>query len=368
MNYSHLQAYTFDLPKNLIAQTPSDERDQCRLLVADPLLKEYTDSRFQDIVKLLASGDALVINTSKVRNSRLYLKLNDRLIEVLLLERQGKDKEGYWSALCRPGKKIKVNSLLTLGNKGSHRESKNSMALRCMGREKEIFFFKFEKKNGGFSTLEIEEEWIEEMGQTPLPPYIEPRDDLREAYQTVYSKKIGSVAAPTAGLHFTKNLLNALKQKGVEIIKLDLQIGLGTFKPVTTENVFEHNMHAERYCISRKAATCLNECVRQGRNLYPVGTTSLRALEDNWIRGRAKKFTSGEFVTNIFIHPPKTIQSTSGLITNFHLPKSTLLMLVASVAGYEFTFNLYKHAISNQYRFYSFGDAMFLKNRIKNWS
>ena len=360
VDISRLAAYTFDLPKNLIAQTPLAKRDDCRLLVADPQLRQYSDNHFHDLTHLLGPSDVLVINTSRVRRSRLYLQLNHQAIEILLLKRHS---QGHWSALGKPGKKIKEGSLLFFAPRALPQKAPlpHSLALRCLGRQNEIFFLRFEQQGKPLSAA-AEEAIIENGGDIPLPPYIKKNGDVGDSYQTVYSKKRGSAAAPTAGLHFTEALLKDLGRRGVGIIEVELQIGWGTFQPVRVSNIAEHVMPAEPYVISPAAAELLNQAVRQDKNLYPVGTTSLRALEDNWLRGGI--FRPGEFSTNIFIHPPQTVQSVAGLITNFHLPQSTLLMLVAALGGYAFTFDLYRHAIAQKYRFYSFGDALFLKNKI----
>ena len=355
MDLLDLNSYDYTLPKNLIAQSPLSKRDNSKLLIADPLKRTYFDGRFRDITQLLTSQDVIVINTSKVRRARLYLtltksekKTEKQKIEVLLLNRNN----DCWSALCRPGKKVKTNECLYLEEKFN---------LKCLGRKEEIFFLKFEK-NGQTLSQEKEEELLDQFGHVPLPPYIKQNDGFAKDYQTVYHKKIGSVAAPTAGLHFTKNLLKNLKEKGVKIIEINLDVGLGTFKPVKTTTISKHIMHAETYSISKKAAEFLNQFASEGRKIHAVGTTSLRALESNWLI--KKKFTPGEFSTDIFIYPPNKIKSVSGLITNFHLPKSTLLMLVAAVAGYDFTMSLYRHATTSKYRFYSFGDAMFIRNTV----
>ena len=359
MDLTKTQSYAFDLPPELIAQKPLSKRDDCRLLVGDPLTATYFDSHFRDLTELLGNKDLLVLNTSRVRQSRLYLRLegSDRAVEVLLLSREA---GGLWSAICKPGKKIKAQSVLSL-HKG--------VRLRCLGREGEVFFFKFEAISLGESKKTVkalsrqqEEEMIESLGHLPLPPYIKTKDTVAESYQTVYSQKKGSAAAPTAGLHFTDVLLKALKEKGVEIVELDLQIGLGTFKPVQTKNIRHHPMHAESYSIRAGAANRLNRAVRKGKRIIAVGTSSLRALEDNW--KREGQFIPGDFSTDIFIYPPQRIRSVQGLITNFHLPQSTLIMLVAAMGGPAFIQHLYQHAIFKRYRFYSFGDAMFLQNAV----
>ena len=358
MNPLDLNSYDYSLPQDLIAQEPLLKRDSCKLLVANSNEKTYFDCQFNDLVKLLTPLDVLVINTSKVRRARLYLtiegkKNKERKIEVLLLERNN----DHWSALCRPGKKVKECDHLCLNE---------TVKLKCLGRKDDIFFLTFEK-NGKNLTREKEEELIEQFGHIPLPPYI--RQDVNfttKNYQTVYNKKIGSAASPTAGLHFTQSLLKNLKEKGVEIIDINLDVGVSTFKPVKTATISNHIMHAENYTISEKTAELLNEFQKEGRKIQAVGTTSLRALEANWLLNQ--KWTPGSFRTNIFIHPPHKIKSINGLITNFHLPKSTLLMLVSAVAGYDFTKSLYQYAINKRYRFYSFGDAMFIRNVKTNLS
>lgn len=337
--------FDFQLPDELIAQTPLEDRSSSRMMVLTKETEKIEDKQFEEIVDELNPGDALVMNNTRVLPARLYGTKEETHahIEVLLL----KNTEGdTWETLMKPAKKAKTGTVISFGD----------------GRLKATVVGELE--HGGrmveFSYEEIFLETLESLGEMPLPPYIKERLENQERYQTVYAKENGSAAAPTAGLHFTEAILDKIKAKDVKIVFLTLHVGLGTFRPVSVENIDEHKMHAEFYQLSEEAAEELNETRKSGGRIIAVGTTSIRTLETI---GKANdgllKATSGW--TDIFISPGYEFSVVDGFLTNFHLPKSTLIMLVSAFAGREFVLQAYNHAVEEKYRFFSFGDAMFVK-------
>ena len=336
--------YNYDLPVELIAQTPIENRSASRLLVLDKKTGEYQDKHFYDIVDLLDENDCLVFNNTKVIPSRIYGKKidTDAFIEILLLKEKTSDT---WEALSKPAKRIKVGTIISFGD--------GILKAECIEvKDEGIRVFKMHYE-GIF--LEI----LDKIGEMPLPPYIHEKLQDKNRYQTVYAKVEGSAAAPTAGLHFTKEIIEELKKKKVQLEYITLHVGLGTFRPVMVENIEDHVMHSEFYLINKETAERLNEAKRLGKRIISVGTTSTRTLEANFSKYGMFKETSE--ATNIFIYPPYEFKAIDALITNFHLPKSTLLMLVSSLAGKDNILNAYQHAIEEKYRFFSFGDAMFIK-------
>ena len=335
-------SYYYDLPENLIAQTPIEPRDSSRLLVYDRKQNKIEHKIFRDIVDYLNTGDVLVINNTRVLPARLFgFKDTGAKIEVLLQKRINlKD----WEVIARPFKRLKEGTRITF-----------SQNLSCTILKKEdygscIVRFDFD---GVF------EDRLSEVGQMPQPPYIHEKLKDKERYQTVYSKVEGSSAAPTAGLHFTPQLLNKLKDKGVEIVEVLLHVGLGTFRPVKEDNILNHEMHSEYIEMSKENADKLNSAKREGRRIIAVGTTSVRVLEscaaENGVIVPQKR------ETNIFIYPSYKFKVVDALITNFHLPESTLIMLISAFAGYDETMSIYNETVKQKYRFFSFGDAMFIK-------
>lgn len=335
-------SYYYDLPENLIAQTPIEPRDSSRLLVYDRKQNKIEHKIFRGIVDYLNTGDVLVINNTRVLPARLFgFKDTGAKIEVLLQKRINlKD----WEVIARPFKRLKEGTRITF-----------SQNLSCTILKKEdygscIVRFDFD---GVF------EDRLSEVGQMPLPPYIHEKLKDKERYQTVYSKVEGSSAAPTAGLHFTPQLLNKLKDKGVEIVEVLLHVGLGTFRPVKEDNILNHEMHSEYIEMSKENADKLNSAKREGRRIIAVGTTSVRVLEscadENGVIVPQKR------ETDIFIYPSYKFKVVDALITNFHLPESTLIMLISAFAGYDETMSIYNEAVKQKYRFFSFGDAMFIK-------
>ena len=339
-----LEEFDFYLPEELIAQTPLLKRDTSKLLTIDRNNNTYEHRVFSDIIEYFNPGDTLVLNNTRVMPARLYGQKKDTgaAIEVLLL----KNKEhNMWECLVKPAKRIKVGSIVSFGD--------GIMEAECVKVLDDGFRY-FEFKYEG-----IFQERLDELGTMPLPPYIKERLTDKERYQTVYSKEVGSSAAPTAGLHFTNELLDKIKQKGVNIVYLTLHVGLGTFRPVSVENIEDHDMHSEYYTLDEKTANVINETKKNGRRVFSVGTTSTRTLET------IARDNDGEIVpasgwTNIFIYPGFEFKCVDGLITNFHLPKSSLIMLVSAFYNREKVLELYKIAVENKYRFFSFGDAMII--------
>lgn len=335
--------FDFALPEELIAQHPLEQRDHSRLLVLDKHTGSIAHRRFDDILEYLQPGDVLVLNNTRVIPARLFgVKMGGTAhIEVLLLK-PIENQPDCWEVLVRPGKRVKQGAQVDFGDGrmiGTIIEETDS------GR---IMQFQYE---GIFNEI------LDELGTMPLPPYIKEKLADQERYQTVYAKERGSAAAPTAGLHFTKELLAQVQAKGVEVVEVLLHVGLGTFRPVQTDDILEHKMHSEYYRITPEAAAVINKALDEGRRIIAVGTTSTRTLESAAQNGRV---VPGEGETSIFIYPGYQFQILSGLITNFHLPKSTLVMLVSALAGREHILHAYAEAVQERYRFFSFGDAMLI--------
>ncbi|HHV72218.1 MAG TPA: tRNA preQ1(34) S-adenosylmethionine ribosyltransferase-isomerase QueA [Clostridia bacterium] len=335
--------FDFFLPPELIAQTPLARRDDSRLLVLPKNNGLVEHKKFYQIVDYLIPGDTLVLNNTKVIPARLFGKRADTngKIEVLLLKRI---VGNTWETLVKPGRRAKLNSLLVFGDG------------RLLGRVKGETDF-----GGRIIDFEYEGDWhhlLDELGQMPLPPYITAKLEEKDRYQTVYAQYEGSAAAPTAGLHFTPELIEKIKRKGVNLVYITLHVGLGTFRPIQVENVEEHRMHEEFYQITPEAAGLINQAIKNKTRIIAVGTTSVRTLES--AVNEHNLIEPGQGWTNIFIYPGYQFKVVDGLITNFHLPKSTLIMLVCALAGKERVMAAYKEAIRLRYRFYSFGDAMLI--------
>ncbi len=336
--------YDYFLPEELIAQTPLKDRSQSRLLVLDKTKKTYDDKSFCDILDYLDKNDVLVINDTKVIPARLIGHKEDTgaVMEVLLLKDLG---DNVWQCLVKPQRRLKIDGIITFGD--------GMLKAKCIKKE-DMGICEVKLIYDGI-LVEI----LDKLGEMPLPPYIHEKLKDKDRYQTVYAKNPGSAAAPTAGLHFTKELMEKIKTKGIEIIPVTLHVGLGTFRPVNEENIENHEMHSEYYEISDESAKRLNLAKQEGKRIVAVGTTSVRTLEsaihdDNKFYPECKN-------TQIFIYPGYKFKAVDALITNFHLPKSTLIMLVSALAGREFILEAYKHAVEEKYRFFSFGDAMFIK-------
>ncbi|MCI1953604.1 tRNA preQ1(34) S-adenosylmethionine ribosyltransferase-isomerase QueA [Ligilactobacillus acidipiscis] len=346
MSEEHLttEDFDYDLPQELIAQTPLKKRDESRMLVLDHVSGKYQDDHFYNVIDQLNPGDALVMNDSRVMPARLYgdKPATGGHLEVLLLNNTDGDN---WETLVKPAKRAKVGTEISFGD--GKLTATVTKELDHGGRMIEFHY------DGIF--MEI----LESLGETPLPPYIKEKLDDPEMYQTVYSKEIGSAAAPTAGLHFTKELLQKIEDKGVKLVYLTLHVGLGTFRPVTEENIEDHKMHSEFYSLSEGSAQTLNEVRQNGGKIVATGTTTIRTLETIGTKFNGEiKADSGW--TDIFLKPGYEWKVVQAFITNFHLPKSTLVMLVASFTGRENILNAYKHAVEEKYRFFSFGDCMFI--------
>ena len=335
--------FNFDLPEELIAQHPLEQRDHSRLLVLDKHSGNITHKRFDDILDYLVPGDVLVVNNTRVIPARLFgMKEGGTAhIEVLLLK-PVENQPDHWEVLVRPGKRVKVGAKVVFG------EGKMTGTVVDDTDTGRIMKFEY---NGIFNEI------LDELGTMPLPPYINAKLDDQERYQTVYAKERGSAAAPTAGLHFTKELLAEVKARGIEVVEVLLHVGLGTFRPVQVDDIHSHKMHSEYYRITQDAADTINKALDEGRRVIAVGTTSTRTLESAAKDGRV---VAGDGDTSIFIYPGYQFQVLSGLITNFHLPKSTLVMLVSALAGREHVLHAYEEAVKERYRFFSFGDAMFI--------
>ena len=344
-----LNEFDYDLPEELIAQHPSEKRDNSRLMILDRNKKTIEHKVFKDIINYLEQGDCLVINNTKVIPARLYgYKKEDETktpnLEILLLKRINGDK---WETLVRPGKKIKVGTEIVFGN--GELEGKIIDILEDGNR---VVEFKYE---GIFNEI------LDKIGLMPLPPYIKEKLEEKDRYQTVYAKYEGSSAAPTAGLHFTEELLEKIRQKGVNIATVTLHVGIGTFRPVKVENIEEHNMHTEHFFIKKEEADKINEAKRNGKRVIAVGTTSCRVIESIADENGFVKETEGD--TNIFIYPGYKFKCLDNLITNFHLPESTLIMLVSALAGKDYIMEAYEEAVKEKYRFFSFGDAMYIQTK-----
>jgi S-adenosylmethionine:tRNA ribosyltransferase-isomerase len=335
--------FNYYLPEELIAQSPVEPRDSSRLMILGRQSGEIKHRHFYDIIDFLNPGDLLVVNNSRVLPARLYGNRVDTgaNIELLLLEQKGNNQ---WETLVKPGKKAKVGTTILFGNGkliGTIQEVKDD------GNR----IIQFECKGNIYSVLD-------EIGQMPLPPYIHEELHDKERYQTVYSKDIGSAAAPTAGLHFTKELLHKIKDKGIDIAEVTLHVGLGTFRPVKVEDINQHKMHSEHYMMTQETADKIIKTKQNGGRVFAVGTTSCRTLES--IATFQKEIKACDGYTDIFIYPGYQFKVIDGLITNFHLPESTLIMLVSAFCGYENTMHAYKVAVEEKYRFFSFGDAMLI--------
>ena len=339
----NIEEYNYDLPEKFIAQVPLKNRSDSKLLLLDKENGNIKEEIFKNIINYLEKGDVLVLNDTKVIPARIIGEKIDTkaVIELLLL----KDVEGdIWECLARPGKRLHIGTIITFGNDLLKAEV-------------------IEKLDEGIVHVKliydgILMEILDKLGTMPLPPYIHEKLSDQSRYQTVYAKNLGSAAAPTAGLHFTKELLEEIKNKGIEILYVTLHVGLGTFRPVEVTDITKHNMHSEYYIMTKDVANKLNKAKSEGRNIYAVGTTSTRVLETVASKYGEFKECSGD--TNIFIYPGYTFKAIDGLITNFHLPKSTLLMLVSALSKKEYILNAYEYAKMNNFRFFSFGDAMLI--------
>lgn len=341
----NVDLYDFELPEYLIAQTPLLDRSSSRLLTLDKQSGDIRHQTFADIIDYLNPGDTLVLNDTKVIPARLFGAKEDTgaKAEVLLLKNMGQDR---WEALVKPGKKLKKGNVISFGD-GKLKaviEEEGEMGARTLS----------------FSYKGIFQEILDELGQMPLPPYIKEKLDDRDRYQTVYAKHEGSAAAPTAGLHFTEALLEQIQAKGVDIAFITLHVGLGTFRPMSVDQVEDHVMHEEYYSLSQETAELLNETKRRGGRVIAVGTTSCRTLETVGSERNGEPLRESSGWTSIFIYPGYAFTVVDALITNFHLPKSTLVMLVSALAGREHIMKAYKEAVEKEYRFFSFGDAMFI--------
>lgn len=335
--------YDFDLPEELIAQTPEKKRDHSRLMILNKDDETISHHHFYDILDYLHEGDVLVRNNSKVIPARLIGEKEETHahVEVLLLKDLG---ENVWECLCGNAKVIKLDTIISFGD--------GRLKAKCIEvRDEGIRRMKLIYDGILFEILDV-------LGKMPLPPYIHTQCEDNSRYQTVYAKVEGSAAAPTAGFHFTEELFEKIKAKGVEVIDVTLHIGLGTFRPVKVNNILEHHMHSEVYEISKDAADRLNKAKAEGRRIISIGTTSTRTLES--CITKYGKFVPTHEATSIFIYPGYKFKAIDGLITNFHLPKSTLIMLVSAFAGREFILKAYQEAIKEKYRFFSFGDSMFI--------
>lgn len=339
-----VEDFDFHLPEELIAQTPLENRSESKLMVLDKKDGSMDHLHFKNIVDFLHEGDCLVLNDTRVLPARLFGQKEDTgaNIEVLLLKQEDGDQ---WETLVKPAKRIRVGTEIVFGI--------GKLKATCVGL----------KEHGGrileFHYEGIFYEVLDELGEMPLPPYIRERLEEQDRYQTVFARERGSAAAPTAGLHFTEELLEELKAKGVHIAFITLHVGLGTFRPVSVDTIEEHDMHAEFYQVSEGTARLLNDVKAKGGRIITVGTTSTRTLET--IASKHGTFVEENGWTNIFIYPGYEFKGIDGLITNFHLPKSTLIMLVSAFAGQENVMHAYETAVKEQYRFFSFGDAMFIK-------
>lgn len=339
----NVEEFDYDLPESLIAQTPLKDRDQSRLLVLGRNSGNIEHKHFKDVINYLETGDTLVLNDTRVMPARLFglKEETGAKVEMLMLTRI---ENNDWEVLLKPAKRIKV------GNKLSFGEGK--IIAECI---EEL------DQGGRIMRLHYEgilEERLNKLGEMPLPPYIKERLDDPDRYQTVYAKESGSAAAPTAGLHFTDELLDEIRAKGINIAFITLHVGLGTFRPVSVEDINDHEMHSEYYQMTQETANLLNQTKKEGHRIISVGTTSTRTLET--IRRDYNEFVAVSGWTDIFIYPGFTYKAIDGLITNFHLPKSTLVMLVSAFSSRENILNAYKEAVKLEYRFFSFGDAMLI--------
>ena len=341
MDLTKKSSYFYDLPPELIAQTPAIPRDSSRLLVYDRKTKKILDKHFYDIVDFLKPNDVLVINSTKVLPARLFgIKVSTGAkIEILLHKRLDLKN---WEIILKPFKRVDIGTVIKFSDNLSGTITQKFDEGIC---------------NISFDFDGVFEDIIFQIGTMPLPPYIHEKLTEQERYQTVYCKQLGSSAAPTAGLHWTDKLLQKAKDKGVKVVEVILHVGLGTFRPVKEDDITKHPMHTEKYVLSPQNADILNTAKQNGQRIIAVGTTSVRVLESCADSQGHVNAGSGE--TNIFIYPPYKFKMVDGLVTNFHLPESTLIMLVSAFCGYEDTMKIYKHAVEQKYRFFSFGDANF---------
>lgn len=350
-----ISEYDYNLPEELIAQMPADKRDNSRMMVLNRKDRTISHKHFYDIVDLIEPNTLLVMNNTKVLPARLIgHKDTGAKIEVFLLKQNSKmqDEHENWEVLIKPSKRVKPDTIIKISDE---------LSVRAIKRLEENGEWLVELIFNGNNVLDV----LHRNGNIPLPPYIErkiPNEDLKkldfERYQTVYAKDEGSVAAPTAGLHFTKEILKKLENKGIELAYVTLNVGLGTFRPVQCENVENHKMHSETFEISEKAAEQINRAKAEGKKIVAVGTTTVRTLETAYKKFGCIKACHDH--SELFIYPPYEFKVIDNLITNFHLPKSTLLMLVSALAGKDFIFEAYKEAIENKYRFFSYGDCMYI--------
>lgn len=333
--------FSYDLPSELIAQHPAQKRDQSRLMLLNKKTGEINHKKFYNIIDYLNNGDVLVLNDTRVMPARIFGHRPEKneSIEILLLNHKG----DTWETLAKPGKKLKIGTEIIFSDELKAQVVDIS--------EDGSRFLKFIYSG-------IFEEILDRLGEMPLPPYIQEKLEDKERYQTVYSKIDGSAAAPTAGLHFTEDLLDRIKEKGIKVAPITLHVGLGTFRPVKVDDVEKHHMHSEFYMMDKETAKIINDAKENGKRIIAVGTTSMRTLETIGRNGNVKE-TSGW--TDIFIYPGFEFKIVDALITNFHLPESTLMMLVSAFASKDIIFNAYEYAIKNKFRFFSFGDAMFIK-------
>lgn len=336
--------FYYDLPHELIAQTPLSQRQKSRMMLLNKENGTVEHKTFENIIEYINPGDTIVLNDTKVLPARLFgsREGKEERIEVLLL----KQREGdIWQTLVKPGKKLKIGTKIVFA-----KDLLSATVIDILEDGERVIEFKY---NGIFNEI------LDKLGTMPLPPYITEKLEDKDRYQTVYSKNLGSAAAPTAGLHFTKEILKKLEEKGVNIVYVTLHVGLGTFRPVKVDDVTNHKMHSEYFVITKEACNIINETKKRGNKVFAVGTTSCRVLEtatdkNGIIHEMAKE-------TDIFIYPGYKFKMIDGLLTNFHLPESTLIMLVSALAGKENIMNAYKIAVENKYRFFSFGDCMFIK-------
>lgn len=340
-NHMKTSFFDYELPQNLIAQNPASPRDACKLMILDKVTSTITNAVFSKLGSYLNSGDVLVFNDSRVIPARIIFLHNGREVEIFLTR---KLSDVSWLAIGKPGKILQKGAFFDVGEGLKI----NITDVRDDGQRVLVFSGDLDSFN----------EKLHRVGRTPLPPYIKNSSAEFSDYQTVYAREEGSVAAPTAGLHFTQQLLAELKQKGVQLLFVTLHIGLGTFLPIKSENVEDHVMHSEFFSISSEAAGILNVARKSGRRIIAVGTTSVRVLESNF--NESKGFSAGYGETSIYIYPGYVWKCVDGLITNFHLPKSTLLLLTCSFGGPDFVLKAYSEAVIRKYRFYSFGDAMLI--------
>lgn len=338
-----LENFDYKLPNELIAQHPMDKRDESRLLVVDKDTDQYQHKKFYNLIDYLNSGDTLVLNDTRVMPARLFGKkiTTGALIEILLLKNKSND---VWECLVKPAKRVAVGTIVNFNG---------IMRAECIEAKDDGFrYFKFTYEG-------IFQEKLEILGTMPLPPYIKEQLKDNERYQTVYSKNLGSAAAPTAGLHFTKQLLNDIKEKGINVCYITLHVGIGTFRPVVVNEVENHKMHSEFYQIDEKTSKIINETKKNNKKIIAVGTTTIRTLETVAKNNNGEIVSSSGF-TDIFIYPGFKFRCVDSLVTNFHLPKSTLIMLVSAFYNREKILNIYNIAVKEKYRFFSFGDAMLI--------